>query len=168
MKTLIAYSSKTGNTKKVAEAVSLAIPNADLRDISEVNSLDYDLIIVGTWIDKATADAKALKFIKSIKNKKTAYFFTLGAYPDSQHARDCSENISQLFKENNNELLGHYLCQGAIDPKLIEWMSALPADHSHAPDEARKKRWKDASFHPNEEDLTNAAKAFKEIFENIK
>ena len=97
MKTLITYSTKTGNTKKVAEAISKTITNSEIMDIADVQNLDYDLIIVGTWIDKGTADAKALKFINGIKDKNTAFFFTLGAYPDSKHAQDCIDNIQSYL-----------------------------------------------------------------------
>ena len=142
MKTLVTYSTKTGNTKKVAESIAKAIENAEIKDIAEVSNLDYNLIIVGTWIDKGTADAKALNFIKTIKNKNTAFFFTLGAYPDSQHALDCVENITKLFTENSNKVLGHFLCQGI-------------------------KRWADASLHPDESDLNNAYTYFKDLIAKL-
>lgn len=163
MKTLITYSSQTGNTKKVADAVSKAFTGAELKDISEVDHLDYDLIVVGTWIDKSTADTKALKFIETIKDKKTAFFYTLGAYPDSDHAKDCTANIKNLFETNNNEVIGHFHCQGAINPKLIAWMSQLPTEHPHSPNPDRIKRWEDAKSHPNEKDLADAKEAFKNI-----
>lgn len=168
MKTLITYSTKTGNTKKVAESIHKAIPGSEIMDISDVKNLDYDMIIVGTWIDKGTADTKALNFIKGLKDKQTAFFFTLGAYPDSQHAKDCAESIAKLFTENGNTVLGHFLCQGAIDPKLIEMMrKSFSADHPHGPNPERIKRWSDASTHPDEKDLDDAYNYFKNLMEKF-
>ena len=168
MKTLITYSTKTGNTKKVAEAISKAITNSEIMDIADVQNLDYDLIIVGTWIDKGTADAKALKFINGIKDKNTAFFFTLGAYPDSKHAQDCIDNITKLFTDNGNKVLGHYHCQGAIDPKLIEMMrTKFSPDHPHGPTPERIKRWSDASTHPDQNDLDNAYNYLKNFIERF-
>ncbi len=168
MKTLIAYSSKTGNTKKVGEAISKVILNSDIMDLNKVKDVNnYDLIIVGTWIDKGSADSNALNFIKKIEDKKVAYFFTLGAYPGSKHATDCIENINNLFYENNNSIIGNFHCQGAIDPTLISWMEKLPKEHPHSPNPERLKRWKDASFHPNEEDFINAQEVFKNIISSI-
>lgn len=164
MKTLIAYSTLTGNTKKVCEAASKAFNNVELLNISEVKNLDYDLIVVGTWIDKGTADTKAKNFIESLSNKKTAFIFTLGAYPDSKHANDCIENITNLFTKNNNEVVGHFHCQGAIDPRLIEMMKTkFSPDHPHGPNPERIKRWEDASKHPNQEDFDNAYNYFKNL-----
>lgn len=168
MKTLIAYSSKTGNTRKVGEAVLKAFPQGEIVDISDVTDVNgYDLVVVGTWIDKGTADTKALKFIETIENKKVAYYFTLGAYPNSKHAEDCIGAIDKLFTDNGNEITGRFHCQGAIDPKLIAWMSELPEEHPHSPNPERLKRWEDASKHPNEEDFDNAYNAFTEILAGL-
>lgn len=163
MKTLIAYSSKTGNTKKVGESILNAFPKGEIKDIRDVDNLNYDLIIVGTWIDKGTADGKALKFIETIKDKKVAYFFTLGAFPNSDHAHNCIKNIDELFLNNKNTLIGNFHCQGAIDPKLISWMSELPTEHPHSPNEERIHRWEEAAKHPNDEDLKKAYSYFKDL-----
>ena len=156
MKILITYSSKTRNTEKVAKAIFEGIPSADFLPISEVENLDYDLIIIGGWIDRATFDSNTLAFSKNIIKKNIAYFFTLGAYPNSDHALDCVKNIDTLLGENENTITGRYFCQGAIDPKLISWLSTLPSDHKMSPSEERKQRWEDAKSHPNSEDLERA------------
>lgn len=163
MKTLITYSSKTGNTKKVAEAIKKGINNSEILDISDVENLNYDVLIIGGWIDKGTFDVKTLNFAKTIKGKKIAFFFTLGAYPDSQHANDCIQNITNLFVQNGNEVLGNFHCQGAIDPRLIEVMKSFGENHSHAPTPERVKRWEVASKHPDDNDLQNASNYFKEL-----
>lgn len=163
MKTLIAYSSKTGNTKKIGESILKAFPNGEIKDIADINNLDYDLIVVGGWIDKGTLDKKSLDFVKKIKEKKVAYFFTLGAFPNSKHANNCIENINKLFLDNKNKITGNFHCQGAIDPKLISWMSELPAEHPHSPNKERVERWEEASKHPNKEDFEDAYNYFKNL-----
>lgn len=170
MKILITYSSKTGNTKKVAEAIKSQIPQADIFSVSEIQNMEkiekYDLIFIGGWIDKGTFDAGAFKTAELIRNKKTAYFFTLGAYPDSDHARDCVKNIDTLLEKNSNEIMGRFFCQGAIDPQLIKYLSSLPQGHIMSPNAERIKRWKDAASHPNTDDLENA-KIFAKTVINI-
>ncbi|MEG0070214.1 MAG: flavodoxin family protein, partial [Cetobacterium sp.] len=96
MKSIILYSSNTGNTKKIAEVIHTTIPNSvlvNIKDNNEVNLEDYDFIVVGGWIDRATLDTTSLTLVKNIKNKKIGYFFTLGASPDSEHAKNCVDNI---------------------------------------------------------------------------
>lgn len=156
MKTIVVYSSKTGNTEKVAKAIQKGIANSECVNISEVKDLSADLLVIGGWIDKGTFNAETLEFIKNIKNRKVAFFFTLGAKVESDHGKDCAEKITALLKENSNEVVGSFYCQGAIDPKLIEFMSKLPADHIMAPNPERVQNWKDASTHPDEKDLEAA------------
>ena len=108
MNTLIAYYSRSGNTKKVAEAISKAI-GGDLEEITEsrsragvlgfllsgreakeekvstINSLrydptNYDLLIVGTpvWAGKMSSPIRTYLVKAAGKIKKVAYFATLG------------------------------------------------------------------------------------------
>lgn len=163
MKTLIAYSSKTGNTKKIGEAILKAFPKGEMKDIADINNFDHDLIIIGAWIDKGTADKKALDFIKKIKGKKVAYFFTLGAFPNSEHANNCIKNINKLFLDNKNIIIGNFHCQGTIDPKLISWMTDLPSEHPHSLNKERIERWEEASKHPNKDDFKDAYNYFVNI-----
>ncbi|MBN4069777.1 flavodoxin family protein [bacterium AH-315-E09] len=166
MKYLVIYSSETGNTKKVAEAIYEVMPEGtDLCDVGEVNAFDkYDFIAFGCWIDRGTADKKAVVAIENIKNKKVAVFATLGAYPDSQHAVDSMERIKKLFVDNENSIVGEFICQGKVDPRLTEKFKSLPPDHPHAMNEERIKRHKIAAMHPDDEDFANAQRKFKELF----
>ncbi len=167
MKKLIVYSSITGNTKKVAEVCkSITDENWDIQAIdNKINLDDYNLIVLGFWVDKGTADSKSLKLIKKIKNKRVAFFATLGAYPDSNHARKTLEKVKKIFTENNNEVHSTFICQGAIDTKLIDWMKKLPKEHSHSPNEERVKRWSEAAKHPNEKDFEGAKMWFKKVID---
>ena len=83
MKTLIIYSSETGNTKMVCEKAfeyingeKLIIP---IKEKDSINLDDFDNIVVGTWIDKANANAEAKKFINTLSNKKIFFIGTLAA-----------------------------------------------------------------------------------------
>ena len=163
MKTLIVYSSKTGNTKKVAEAVYKVMPaGCDFYDVKSAPDPDkYDFIAVGFWVDKGGPDSKSRDYIKKITGKKVAVFATLGAYPDSIHALECINAGKKALE--GNDILGEFICQGKLDPALKKWMEKLPSDHPHAPDESRRKRWNDAESHPDEADLEKAASVFREI-----
>ncbi|MDO7976050.1 flavodoxin family protein [Oceanotoga teriensis] len=172
MKSILIYSTLTGNTKKVAESIKEVMPeNTDFISIDEAKNIenfdDYDFITIGYWVDRGTADKKTLEVLKNIKNKKIAFFFTLGAYPDSEHAQKCVDRFEELMKNNNNEVLGHFHCQGKIDPRLAEKFKNLPPDHPHAMNEERKKRHAEAAKHPNDEDFQKAKDTFSKILSNI-
>ena len=162
MKTAVIYSSETGNTKKVAEAIRAAMPEgAELHAIEDAPPpAAYDLLVIGFWVDKGVADAKASAYMKTITNKKVFSFFTLGADPASPHAKSCADK-APTFYGADCEHLGAYYCQGAVAPKLIDWMKQLPADHPHGPNEERLARWAEAAKHPDQADLEAAAAAIK-------
>jgi flavodoxin len=168
MKAAVIYSSKTGNTKKVAEAILEGLPvGTEIYSVETAPTPDeFDFIAMGYWVDKGTADKNAMEYMKTISDKKVAIFATLGAYPDSDHAKESLKNGAECLGENC-EVIDTFICQGAIDPKLMEWMSKLPEDHPHAPDDARRKRWKDAKDRPDAEDLKKAAEFAKKTFEQV-
>lgn len=168
MKIGVIYSSKTGNTKKVAEAIASVLPEtASIHHVEDKPTADnFDFIFMGYWVDKGTADKEAGDYMKTVTGKKVAQFVTLGAYPDSDHAKESLINGAKCFGDDC-DVIDNFICQGAIDPKLIEWMKSLGSDHPHAPDEARVKRWKDASTRPNHEDLENAKVFAQKVYASL-
>ena len=165
MKTLVTYSTLTGNTKKVAEAVFEAVSGEkEIMDIKSIKETDeYDRILVGYWVDKGDANEEAKKFMETLKNKKVGTFGTLGAYPDSEHAQKCVEKISDALRANNNTVIAEFICQGAIDPKIIETMRKMGSNGPHAPTPEREARWAQAAKHPDEADFAAAKNIFGKL-----
>lgn len=170
-KSLVVYSSLTGNTKKVAEAVQSVIPNCDIFPVENApeNLDDYYFVSVGYWVDRGLPDAKSKKFIKSLKNMNVALFGTLGAYPDSPHALGCIRDSEAMLKKegSNNNVLGSFLCLGKIDPKLIDYMGKFMGD-THPVTPERKERLLQAQTHPDENDLEQVKAVFKNFAERLR
>lgn len=166
MKILLTYSSKTGNTKAVARAIAEVLPaGTNFLEASQVKDINiYDAIIIGFWIDKGLPNKESLSLIEKIKNKQVAYFFTLGAYPNSAHAEKCHNNIRELLVKNNNIVATGFGCQGKIDPTLLAKFELLPKDHPHYMTEERRKRHAEAAKHPNDSDFQNAQNIFKNLW----
>lgn len=167
MKSLVVYSSRTGNTKKVAEAIYKALP--DPKEIKRVEDAppadEYDFIAMGFWIERGTADAEARKYIAEMTGKKVGLFGTLGAYPDSDHAKDCINNVKILMCEN--EILGTFLCQGKVDQALIKMMAKMKDDPHHAMTPEMRARLEEGKKHPDKTDCTNAQKAFEAMVKKL-
>jgi flavodoxin len=169
VKTLIVYSSLTGNTRKVAEAVKEVFGDeADLFPVEEKPLSDgYDLVAVGFWVDRGTADKKAQDYMTGLRNKKVALFATLGAYPDSEHARKSMANARALL-DASNQFTSSFICQGKIDPKLVEQFKNLPEGHPHAMTPERAARHREAAKHPDGADLAQAKTVFAEIRQKLR
>lgn len=157
MKSLIVYSSRTGNTRQVAEAIRGALPaDAGFYPVEEAPApAGYEVIAVGFWVDRGTADAGAAAYLRLIAGKRVILFATLGAAPDSDHARDSMARAAVLLAPDNT-LLGTFICQGKVDPELVETFKRLPPGHPHAWTPERAARHEEAARHPDAADLAKA------------
>jgi flavodoxin len=171
MNSLVVYSSRTGNTKKVAYAVYEALPEPkSIHPVEEAPLPDaYDFIVLGFWVDKGTADEKARQYMNQIQECDVGLFGTLGAYPDSDHAMECRQKVLELM--TGNRIHGLFMCQGKVDPALVEAMAKMvkdQPDHPHAMTPERKARLAEAAKHPDEQDLINARTMFRQMATALK
>ena len=159
MKTLVVYSSRTGNTKKVAQAMAEVMPGCELLPVEKAPSSveQYDVTAVGYWVDRGMPDAAIRAWLEGVRNARLAFFGTLGAWPDSEHARECMARGEALALEpaRGNVVLGSWLCQGRVDPKVLEIMARMAGD-VHPMTEERKARIAEAARHPDDEDCRRA------------
>lgn len=165
MKTIVAYSSKTGNTKRVGEAIAkhYTIESFAIENLSDHILSDIDQIILGSWVDKGLPEAKTREMITRLHNKKVGIFLTLGADPHSEHAVTALDRFEQLVEEQHNQVVARFICQGKIDPRLTEMFKKLGDASPHKMDETRIARHKEAAKHPDEQDLQQAIDAFSSI-----
>ena len=158
MKLLVVYSSMTGNTRKVAEAIAGAVPGSVLLPVEVEPSPDgFDLVAAGYWVDKGMPDAQSRAWLEKAKGCRMALFGTLGAWPDSEHAKECMRRAAELVEspERGNAVCGSWICQGRIDPHVIEAMQKMaPNVHPMTPE--RRARIEEAAKHPDENDLASA------------
>jgi flavodoxin len=91
MKAIILYSSRSGNTKKVADSIATevgceAIKIASGSDALTVDLEGYDLIFVGTGLYAGTPNEDIVKYLGKLKlkgAKQFALFITWGGAPKS-------------------------------------------------------------------------------------
>lgn len=75
MKALVLYSSETGRTKKLAEAVRSVLPaNTDFLPMEQAPERfdDYDIVFVGVWFLNLKLDKKSRAVLPFLKAKKVA------------------------------------------------------------------------------------------------
>jgi len=147
MKSLVVYSSQTGNTRKLAEVVYDTLsgekevyPTADAPDPE-----NYDFIAVGFWLMAGRPDANTLEYLPKIKDKPLFLFVTHGAAAGSNHANEAMDIAKSLVPEA--DIRGAFSCQGEVNPKVLEKMKAKPAPPvwlENAPA---------AAGHPNDTDI---------------
>jgi flavodoxin len=166
LKSLVVYSSKTGNTRKVAEAIYDILPDGREKfPVEEAPPADgYDFVAVGFWVDKGAPDQKATAYMKTLSGSTVGLFGTLGAKPDSDHARECVRKAVDLV--DGNRVMGSFLCQGRIDPAVVEMMKQHASD-IHPMTAERMANIQAAESHPDETDLANARTAFEQMVREL-
>ena len=116
MKALVLWSSRTGNTKAVGEAIYDALPcekeifesGRQPKDLS-----GYDLVYVGFWGYRQGADMPSRNVLSSLHGKKVAIYGTAGTYPDSPAAMSYLKSSSELLAKDNI-FLGGFMSQGRV------------------------------------------------------
>lgn len=115
MQYAIVYSSHTGNTAMLANAIQEALPQADCLYFGEPDekALAAETIYVGFWTDKGNCDTTVANFLKQLTNQRVFLFGTAGF----GGAPNYFEQILDRVKENLGpeiQLIGTYMCQGKM------------------------------------------------------
>ena len=158
-KTVIIFSTITGNAFKLAEAAASVLPEHagpyNIRYVNDEVIDSFDTFVLAYWCDKGSADPDTIGLIRRLRGKRLVVIGSLGVAPDTRHGKDVFTRVSALAAENNT-LLGHYLCQGAID--LARTGKKL-RDGKITP--AHFERQKLSQGHPDENDLAGCRAAVR-------
>ena len=130
MKGLITYSSKTGNTKKLAEKIYDRLKNnfdIELKALDDDNFKDlekYSYILHGFWTRMTKIDNKSKKFLSKLgKDKIVGLFGTSGGEHLSEHGKRLHDDIkSELDKLNS---IGCKMTLGKVNPDMLSKMDGI-------------------------------------------
>ncbi|NLY09654.1 MAG: flavodoxin [Tissierellia bacterium] len=139
MKSILVYSSKTGNTERLAKAIHSTLPEGtEFKSVDEIDNFDdYETVIVGFHVINGKVDKKAQAVLDQLKGKKVGLFATTGLL--FLGGKAITEARDQI--EENNELLCAYICPGRIDPAVEgKFKEAFPKycdiiDDAHIPED---------------------------------
>ena len=164
MSVLVTYSSLTGNTEKLAKGIyeGLGEREKSLLPMKEVKDLSaYDTVLAGYWVDRGGPNEEAAAFLKSLEGKKVGVFATLAFWPDTEHGFRAIMAGEELVKEKNH-VIGRFICQGRLDPKVLKVFETFPDDNPHKPTPEKRKRYRISENHPSAADIACAAEMFRE------
>lgn len=124
MKSLVVYSSQSGNTQKLAEAAYAALPGEkELMSVDEAPEPEgYDCVAVGFWLQAGKPDPKAAAYLARVKNTRLFLFATHGAAAGSAHARKAMDHARGLAPDAS--VIGTFSCQGEVNPKVLDKIRA--------------------------------------------
>lgn len=147
MKVLVAYMSRTGNTKKVADAIYDAIPQPkEIKRVEDITSLEgYDFSFLGFPMHSLGPDKQVKTFLeKYAKNRSIALFITHMAPEDAPPLQGWIQKFKDAAAGAN--IVGVFDCQGQASG-LVKIFMGIPlifmgqTDTSQGkPDAARLER----------------------------
>ena len=156
--------SRTGNTKKVAEAIYNMIPQPkEIKRVEEVISLeDYDLSFLGFPIHGSGPDKKAKTFLeKNVNNRTIALFITHIAPEDEPLLQEWIQKFKEAAIVAN--IIGVFNCQGQVS-RLIKTLIRISPD-------SQIREWArldSSQGQPDEESLIRARAFANEIMNKHK
>lgn len=128
MKALVAYMSKTGNTKKVAEAIFGEISwEKEIKRIDDVESIEgYDVSFLGFPIHQMGPDKKEQELLKKhcVNGRNVALFITHMAPEDAPDLASWLDRFRQAASGAN--IVGVFDCQGQAAKSVKLFMSIAP------------------------------------------
>ena len=164
MRSLIVYSSVTGNTRLVAEGIAKALSiKTDVFPVYKAPSAaGYDLVLLGFWVYRAKPDPRMLRYMQTLSNQNVALFGTLAAWPDSPHAQAVLSYARHVLADNN--IMGEFLCLGRLSQKRFAvCMNPEYVNPRHPMTPERKARLIEGRMHPDAADITRATDYFCHI-----
>lgn len=162
MKSLIVYSSKSGNTRKLADAVKDFLPGEKIsKPVEEKPDTDgYDLICVGFWFQAGKPDPSTTELLQNIDSQAPLFIFaTHGAAVESDHVRNGMKQ-AEAFAASST-IIGTFSCQGEVNPGLLakaQSKNPPPPWINDAPN---------AVGHPDDEDISQLGKILHEVASRV-
>ncbi len=171
MKIQVIYSSLSGRTKRLAEAIADGMSKEDNCTIHNLKDgepvLDGDIILLGYWVDKGGPEQKMKAFMEKVEGKAVGIFCTLGFYADSAHAHDSIVNGVNAVKEKNT-VIGSYVCNGALSEQIIAMFRQRGGNGTHSASPENEIRWNVMKNHPTDAECELAKERFRERVEIYK
>ena len=161
MKYAIVYSSKTGNTKLLAQAIGSALPPEDCLYFGPPSpeALTAQRVYVGFWTDKGTCDGETQAFLSSLTNQEVFLFGTAGfGGAPAYFAKILA--AAQAHVPASAHVLGSFMCQGKM-PQAVRQRYETMEDSPRRT--AMLENFDKALSHPDQADLDGVKKAVQAL-----
>jgi len=176
----IIFSTITGNGYKLAHAVKEALADKavgpyNISYVYDSNQIvkysDFidqsDVVILTYWCDYASCDQATINILKRFKNKKVIMLGTMGAPESETYLSRVKGNIKTIV-EQQNTLVGNFLCRGAVDLARSNIKRQIPEGERGHLSAERYTRHLESQEYPRLIDLQQAAQYVLKCLEENK
>ena len=156
----VVYSSRTGNTAMLAQAVREALPQEDCRYFGAPapQALAADTVYVGFWTDKGTCDEPTARFLQNLTDQKVFLFGTAGFGGAPAYFQQILDRVKANLAPGV-QVTGTYMCQGKMPQAVRDRYAAMEENPRRT---AMLENFDQALSHPDQEDLARLQAAVGE------
>lgn len=160
LKNLVVYASETGNTKKLAEEIYMALPSSmgakDIVDVRTWNGkLDAENYFIGFWANRGSASLEIIDILSSLHHRNIALFGTCGMGNTKKYYSSLEQN-AQVWIADDNNFLGSYFCQGRMQDVIREKYESFRGICDDSKIDLMLSFFDEAITHPDQNDLLKA------------
>ena len=151
----VLFSSRTGNTRALAEAIRAALPQEVCVYFGESGAaaLDADTLYIGFWTDKGNADEATVRLLETLRNRRIFLFGTAGFGGSEAYFQRILDNAQRSI-DPSNTVIGTYMCQGRMPQTVRERYVKMKGQPEHPANlDALIENFDRAMSHPDGEDL---------------
>jgi len=151
----ILFSSLTGNTKKLADAIHETLPEEGCEYFGAIKTPvpSSELLYIGFWTDKGNADNETLTLLSTLKNRRIFLFGTAGFGGSDTYFQKILGQVKQSI-DSSNAVIGEYMCQGKMPQSVRERYIKMKEDPEHPANlDALIENFDCALSHPDMDDL---------------
>lgn len=154
----VVYNSLTGNTKLLADTI---------REVLPCNDDNNDIVFVGFWTDKGTADSKTIEYLKLLRDKKIFLFGTCGFGGSEAYFERILTNVKNNI-DSSNEVIGEYMCHGKMPESVRNRYLKMKESNNCPPNiDALIDNFDRALSHPDEKDLEKLSQIVLQTLTNV-
>ena len=159
----IVYSSKTGNTKLLADTLHNCLPQEDCCYFGIPNhaAMEADTLYVGFWTDKGKADESSSDFLKQLHGKQVCLFGTAGFGGSEEYFNKILKAVQKEL-HSSNTVSGSFMCQGKMPMSVRQRYEGMKKQPIHLPNlDAMIENFDKALSHPDADDLERLKQAVR-------
>lgn len=156
----ILFSSRTGNTRQLAEAIREVLPQEDCDAFGACEAVlpESKLLYVGFWTDRGNADSAALALLARLKDRKIFLFGTAGFGGSETYFERILAQVRQAV-DASSTVVGAFMCQGKMPQSVKErYLSMKRQPNPPANLDMLLENFDRALSHPDAEDLDRLKK----------
>ena len=159
----IVFSSKTGNTRLLADTLRASLPQNECTYFGAPapEALEAETLYIGFWTDKGHADDTLTAFLQTLKGKRVFLFGTAGFGGSAPYFEKILAATRQAL-DGSNTVIGSFMCQGKMPVSVRQRYEAMKAKPLHIPNlDALIENFDKALSHPDAADLEQLKQAVK-------